>query len=267
MSIRQFQTGKPSEARWPFSPAVRVDGDLLYTSGMVGRDGAGKPPAPNDMAAQAGLAAQSVLDALEAGGSDAQNIVKLTTYVTDIEAYGAARAATDVLFQAKPASTLIEIGRLAAPDMLVEIEAVAHVPGTSSAVTPAKEPFGTGKPWEARAAHAPGNKTGVPLVFTAGFTGRRPDGSINGPDDMAAQAGQAVSNLTEALRVAGSSPERIVKLVLFATDVDRFMAEGMPLCRGLYDAGPSSTLIGVTRLAHPDLMFEIEAVAECGEQA
>ena len=138
MSIRQFQTGKPSEARWPFSPAVWVDGDLLYTSGMVGRDGDGKPPAPNDMAAQAGLAAQSVLDALEAGGSDAQNIVKLTTYVTDIEAYGAARAATDVLFQAKPASTLIEIGRLAAPDMLVEIEAVAHVPGTSSAVTPAR---------------------------------------------------------------------------------------------------------------------------------
>lgn len=84
---------------------------------------------------------------------------------------------------------------------------------------------------------------------------------------MAAQAGQAVSNLTDALRVAGSSPERIVKLVLFATDVDRFMAEGMPLCRGLYDASPSSTLIGVTRLAHPDLMFEIEAVAECGEQA
>ena len=262
MSIERFSTGKPYEARlMRHSAAVRVDGDLLYTAGIVGRDDAGKLVEPNNMASQAAQITRSIQDILTAGGTSAEHIVKLTTYVTDIDAYLAARDATQPLFVNKPASTLIEIRKLAAPDILIEIEAVAYVPNTPAPSTPARTPFGTGKPWEANARHAPGNKTGVPLVFTAGVTGRNPDGAIV-PGGMAEQTRQAVANLIDALKAGGSDPSRIVKMILFATDVDGFMAEGMAECAPVYGDKPSSTLIGVTRLQDPGLLFEIEAVAE-----
>lgn len=262
MTIERISTGKPYEARMMrHSAAVRVDGDLLYTAGVVGRDADGELVRPNDMATQAAQVARSIQDILVAGGTDAAHIVKLTTYVTDIEAYLAVREATQPLFVGKPASTLIEIRKLAAPDILIEIEAVAYVPGSPKPSTPPRTPFGTGKPWEARARHAPGNKTGAPLLFTAGVTGRTPDGAI-AATDMAGQTAQAVANLTDALAAGGSDPSRIVKMILFATDVDAFMAEGVAACAPVYGHKPSSTLIGVTRLQDPGLLFEIEAVAE-----
>ena len=81
--------------------------------------------------------------------------------------------------------------------------------------------------------------------------------------DMAAQLGLALDNLETVLRQAGLGLADVVRLNYYTTDVDRlFEAYGAAVDR-LAAAGcrPASTLLGVTRLAYPELLVEIEAVA------
>jgi len=81
--------------------------------------------------------------------------------------------------------------------------------------------------------------------------------------DMAAQLGQAVDNLETVLTKAGYALSDVVRLTYYTTDVDAFMqaaAVGMTrLAEG--NCRPASTLLGVARLFHPDILVEIEATA------
>ena len=82
--------------------------------------------------------------------------------------------------------------------------------------------------------------------------------------DMAAQLKQAVANLETVLQAGGFDLTDVVRLNYYTTDVDGFMqgAAGGGLAR-LAEAKcfPASTLLGVARLFHPDIMVEIEATA------
>ena len=117
-------TGKSHEDNRRFAAAYKV-GDLVFTAGMTARGPDGKLVGAGDVAAQARQCAANVIAALEAAGSNASQIVKLTVYVTDIATYQPLSAALDPLYASRPASTLIEISKLASPDMLIEVEAVA----------------------------------------------------------------------------------------------------------------------------------------------
>jgi enamine deaminase RidA (YjgF/YER057c/UK114 family) len=83
------------------------------------------------------------------------------------------------------------------------------------------------------------------------------------PEDMGAQLNQTLDNLETVLREAGAELSDVVRLNFYTTDVDRFFeAYGVAAGR-LAEAGcqPASTLLGVTRLAFPELLVEIEATA------
>ena len=83
------------------------------------------------------------------------------------------------------------------------------------------------------------------------------------PGDLVAQFRLAWSNLKDALAAAGMDPTNIVRLNMYTTDVDRFMAaagELVPIFAG-DGCKPVSTLLGVTRLFEPELMIELEATA------
>jgi enamine deaminase RidA (YjgF/YER057c/UK114 family) len=260
---KAYSTGKPYEASFRHSAAVRVIGDLLFTSGIVAQDDEGALVGHGDVRRQAEVATQNLLDILQAAGTSADYLVKLTVYVTRIDDYLAAREATAPLYTAKPASTLVEIRRLASPDMLVEIEAVSALPvPTADGAAPRGDVVMTGKPWEARTFHAPGRRTGAPLVYTAGITARAPDGSLVGRDDVAAQTEQTTQNMLDALKAAGTRAEDVVKVLLFVRSIDDFMVQAVKRCQPLFVSRPSSTLIEVTRLQDPALLVEIEAVAE-----
>ena len=70
----------------------------------------------------------SVRALVEAGGGTLANVVKITTYVTDVRHRPEFRALRDEFFGAKgPASTMVEVSKLAHPDYLIEIEAIAIV--------------------------------------------------------------------------------------------------------------------------------------------
>ncbi len=81
--------------------------------------------------------------------------------------------------------------------------------------------------------------------------------------DMRGQIGLALDNLETLLREAGFSFADIVRLNIYTTDVDQFFAHYDAFIGRLAEAGcrHAGSLIGVARLAFPEMMIEIEATA------
>ena len=98
-------------------------------------------------------------------------------------------------------------------------------------------------------------------IYVAGQLARDLEGNIVGPGDMRAQMEQTFKNLDACLKAAGATWADVVKTNTFVTDFDEFQKCGDIRMRYLGVATPTSTTVGVTRLAGPDFMIEIEAVA------
>jgi enamine deaminase RidA (YjgF/YER057c/UK114 family) len=101
------------------------------------------------------------------------------------------------------------------------------------------------------------------VLLCAGQTSVDPDGQPLHEGDMGAQVGQALDNLETVLREAGFALADVIRLNYYVTDVDAFIAAGETYGAKLAQAEcrPASTLLGVARLAAPQLLVEIEATA------
>jgi enamine deaminase RidA (YjgF/YER057c/UK114 family) len=100
------------------------------------------------------------------------------------------------------------------------------------------------------------------LLVCSGQTGVGPDGSVPDSADMGDQVRVALDNVVTVLSAAGMTPANIVKSTIFTTDVDACIAVlGAESQRILGSSLPASTLIGVSRLAFPELKVEIEVTA------
>jgi enamine deaminase RidA (YjgF/YER057c/UK114 family) len=99
---------------------------ILFLSGQVAYTPEGGVACRGDFKGQARGAYQAIKALVEAQGGTLANIVKITTYVTDM-AYRADLAPIRAEFHGPkgPASTLVEVSSLAHPDWLIEIEAIA----------------------------------------------------------------------------------------------------------------------------------------------
>lgn len=126
MTIRRVTTPdapEPPPERW--SNCLVVDG-IAYVSGMVARG------APNlekmDEYEQAKEIFRKIKALLEAAGGKMADVVKVTIYVTNIKNNTKVwKARAEVFTGNFPASTLVQVAALAAPEILVEIEAIAHI--------------------------------------------------------------------------------------------------------------------------------------------
>ena len=101
------------------------------------------------------------------------------------------------------------------------------------------------------------------LVFCAGQASIAADGTVLHQDDMGAQLTQSVDNLQTVLEQAGTDLSQLVRVNYYTTDVDALSA-ALPLVLprlGTAECRPASTLLGVTRLALPEMLIEIEATA------
>lgn len=100
-------------------------------------------------------------------------------------------------------------------------------------------------------------------LICAGQTAVDAEGNAQHAGDMRAQFGLALDNLEAVLARAGMGLADVVKLTVFATDVDAVLQnfDVMGARLGPVRNTPPATLVGVTRLAHPDMMIEIEAIA------
>lgn len=103
--------------------------------------------------------------------------------------------------------------------------------------------------------------SGSSLVFIAGQLSRDRDGQIVGPRDMARQIRQVGENLAIALAAAGVGAEHLVKTTTYVTDIDEFFKYSEIRAEIFGQNLPTSTTVEVRRLAHPDLMVEIDAIA------
>lgn len=104
------------------------------------------------------------------------------------------------------------------------------------------------------------------LIFIAGQTALAADGAVVGVGDFAAQLDRAYANLGIALAASGATYGDIVSLRTFLTredDVAAFVALRDARHRLLYPEGdyPPNTLLVVGRLALPELLVEVEAIA------
>ena len=79
--------------------------------------------------------------------------------------------------------------------------------------------------------------------------------------DMRKQIAQAFQNLETVLKASGYDIANVVRLNYYTTDVDAFLAAGDVVGSRLAGSQPPGTLLGVTNLAFPGLMIEIEATA------
>lgn len=114
-----------------FPHAVSVEGRrLICLSGQLAWDKDGNTVGPGDMRAQFRQVGENLKAALAAAGAGLEDIVKTNTYVTDMDAFFTCVDLRDEYFgPGFPTSTTVEVSRLADPDAMIEIEAIAVVDG------------------------------------------------------------------------------------------------------------------------------------------
>ena len=99
---------------------------ILFLSGQVAYTPEGGVAFPGDFTAQARGAYQAIKALVESQGGTMANVIKITTYLTDMRYRAELAPVREEFFGKKgPASTLVEISALAYPDWMIEIEAIA----------------------------------------------------------------------------------------------------------------------------------------------
>jgi enamine deaminase RidA (YjgF/YER057c/UK114 family) len=120
-------------------------------------------------------------------------------------------------------------------------------------------------PWDwsvafgfSQAVHVSG---GERVLFCSGQTATGPDGAPPTTTDVVEQVTMAFANLRTVLEAADMAVADVVRLTVYTTDVDALLAGYGSAAEALAPNLPAMTLIGVSRLAFPELKVEIEATA------
>ena len=108
------------------------------------------------------------------------------------------------------------------------------------------------------------------LVYVSGQVSYDRDGFVIGKDDMRAQAEQVFKSLTHNLKAAGATWSDVIKLNGYLVKMNHESVNLYREVRSRYldpKKMPASTLVGVKRLVHEDLLLEVEVIAAVAEPA
>jgi 2-iminobutanoate/2-iminopropanoate deaminase len=127
--IRSAKLGAPSGH---FSAAIEVEakGRLLFISGMVAKGADGKVVGVGDIEAQTRQVCENLKAAVEAAGGTLGDICRVDVYVRNMEHFDRIHKVRREYFKTPPpASTMVEVAKMTSPDYLIEISAIAVIPG------------------------------------------------------------------------------------------------------------------------------------------
>jgi reactive intermediate/imine deaminase len=128
MTRQEIRVAGLSEPISHYTDAVRA-GDLLFVSGIIAVDPAGELVGGDDVVAQARQVFENMRAVLIAAGCGFEDVVKVTILLTDVDDRVRINPVRQEVFGAtRPASTLVEVPRLAVEGAKIEIECVALVP-------------------------------------------------------------------------------------------------------------------------------------------
>lgn len=129
MTREVLRLGKPWEQTVRFSLGVVSTGRVLHTAGITARDPQGNLVGAGDMQAQTLQCFSNLGEILKAADADWEDVVKYTIFTTDIEGFHTKTLALRApYFCGSPAATLVQVSGLIDKRMLVEIEAIVHLP-------------------------------------------------------------------------------------------------------------------------------------------
>lgn len=118
----------------------------------------------------------------------------------------------------------------------------------------------SGAPWEAQVGYCRALRTGD-RVFVTGTAAVAEDGTVHAPGDAYAQASRCLDIIAGALAEVGADMDHVVRTRIFVTDIERWQEVGRAHGERFGDAPPTTTMVEVSRLIHPDMLVEIEADA------
>jgi enamine deaminase RidA (YjgF/YER057c/UK114 family) len=249
-----------SQSPASFAGAVRC-GDRVFLSGRSAVRPDGSVAGLGDAAAQTQAALDSIEAALEAAGGSLRDITRLTTCLVDRahrkQVYDTiGRRLRDVF----PVSTGLVVAGLARPELMVQIdaEAVIGAPIQRLRTFELKDWFSQDIAWQGAMVAA-----GEREIFVRGQTGSALDGSVMAglgrrPEDAAAQADLALSNLAALLREAGSGMDDVCKITVYISDRGYRQAVYPVIGKHFRGIHPVSTGLIVPGFARPEILFEID---------
>lgn len=122
------------------------------------------------------------------------------------------------------------------------------------------ERYSSGAPWEPVVGYSRAIRAGD-RILVSGTTATRPDGTIAGIGDAAAQAEQCLRNIAEALEALGAGMADVIRTRIYVTDIADWERVGRVHGSVFADSRPVTAMVEVSGLIHEDMLVEIEAEA------